>query len=83
MAPFNTGNRSEDQVTQLVKEDKTHWYKKRNLRYLYMMLFCCCMGVEMTSGFDSQLMNTNQYSQQFNKCALLLQAGEVWTSYIR
>ncbi|TPX06759.1 uncharacterized protein E0L32_002255 [Thyridium curvatum] len=67
MAPFNTGNRSEDQVTQLVKEDKTHWYKKRNLRYLYMMLFCCCMGVEMTSGFDSQLMNTNQYSQQFNK----------------
>ncbi|KAK3638381.1 hypothetical protein LTR56_003531 [Elasticomyces elasticus] len=37
-------------VTRLVNEDKTPWYKKPNLRYMYLWLFLCCMGVEMTSG---------------------------------
>ncbi|KAK5723854.1 hypothetical protein LTR17_013868 [Elasticomyces elasticus] len=54
-------------VTRLVNEDKTPWYKKPNLRYMYLWLFLCCMGVEMTSGFDSQLINTLQFSQPFNK----------------
>lgn len=43
------------------------WYKKPNLRYMYFWLFLCCMGVEMTSGFDSQLIGTLQFSQPFNK----------------
>jgi sugar porter (SP) family MFS transporter len=53
-------------VTRLVAEDKVPWYKKPNLRYMYFFLFTCCMGVEMTSGFDSQLINTLQFSSQFN-----------------
>jgi len=51
----------------MVEEDKVPWYKKPNLRIMYIYLFICCMGVEMTSGFDSQLINTLQFSKPFNK----------------
>ena len=64
-------------LTRLVAEDKTPWYKKPNLRRMYFILFLCCMGVEMTSGFDSQLINTLQFSQPFNKCTLPSAEGEV------
>jgi len=47
-------------LTRIVEEDKVPWYKKPNLRYLYFMLFPTCMGVELTSGFDSQLINALQ-----------------------
>jgi hypothetical protein len=55
-------------LTRLVAEDTVPWYKKPNLRMMYVWLFLCCMGVEMTSGFDSQLINTLQFSGPFNKC---------------
>jgi hypothetical protein len=55
-------------VTRMVAEDKVPFWKKRNLRMMYFFLFTCCMGVEMTSGFDSQLINTLQFSTQFNTC---------------
>lgn len=55
-------------LTRMVSEDKVIWYKKPNLRKLYFFLFLCCMGVEMTSGFDSQLINTLQFSPKFNEC---------------
>ena len=57
-------------VTQIASEDKVIWYKKPNLRIMYTYLFLCCMGVEMTSGFDSQLINTLQYSPNWNTCKL-------------
>ncbi|KAH7305801.1 general substrate transporter [Stachybotrys elegans] len=47
-------------LTRIVQEDKVPWYKKPNLRYLYFMLMPTCMGVEITSGFDSQLINALQ-----------------------
>ncbi|KAI9902740.1 hypothetical protein N3K66_002092 [Trichothecium roseum] len=47
-------------LTRMVEEDKVAWYKKPNLRHLYFMLFPTCMGVELTSGFDSQLINALQ-----------------------
>ncbi|KAB5566040.1 general substrate transporter [Coniochaeta sp. 2T2.1] len=62
----NVGAAADPIVTRLVKEDKVPWYKKRNLRLMYLWLFTCCMGVEMTSGFDSQLINTLQFSQTFH-----------------
>jgi hypothetical protein len=67
----NVGAAADPVVTRLVEEDKTPWYKKRNLRFMYIFLFLCCMGVEMTSGFDSQLINTLQYAQTFHKCKSL------------
>ncbi|KAH7115929.1 general substrate transporter [Dendryphion nanum] len=47
-------------LTRLVAEDKVPWYKKPNLRILYFWLFWSCMGIELTSGFDSQLINALQ-----------------------
>ncbi|KAJ7163513.1 general substrate transporter [Mycena crocata] len=44
-------------VSRLAAEDTVPWYKKRNLRILYMILLPTCIGVEMTSGFDSSMMN--------------------------
>jgi hypothetical protein len=55
-------------LTRMVAEDKVPWYKKKNLRILYLYLFLCCMGVEMTSGFDSQLINTLQLTKEFLVC---------------
>ena len=57
-------------LTRLVAQDKVPWYKKPNLRMMYLWLFLCCMGVEMTSGFDSQLINTLQYVSSFKLCML-------------
>ncbi|KAL2015321.1 hypothetical protein VTK56DRAFT_5803 [Thermocarpiscus australiensis] len=54
-------------VTRLVEQDKVPWYKKPNLRIMYLWLFLCCMGVEMTSGFDSQLINTLQFASTFQQ----------------
>ena len=64
MAP----NLADPIVTQIAAEDKIKWYRKPNLRRMYLVLFCCCMGVEMTSGFDSQLINVLQFSAKWNKC---------------
>jgi hypothetical protein len=55
-------------LTRMVAEDKVPWYKKKNLRLLYFYLFVCCMGVEMTSGFDSQLINTLQLTPEYLVC---------------
>ena len=55
-------------LTRLVAEDKVPWYKKRNLRFLYLMLFPTCMCIEATSGFDSQMMNALQIVPAWQKC---------------
>ncbi|KAI0450023.1 guanine deaminase [Xylaria acuta] len=47
-------------LTRLVNEDKVPWHRKPNLRLLYFLLFPTCMGIELTSGFDSQLINALQ-----------------------
>ncbi|KAF8165914.1 general substrate transporter [Crassisporium funariophilum] len=44
-------------VSQLAALDTTPWYQKPNLRMLYFIIFPTCIGVEMTSGFDSSMMN--------------------------
>ncbi|KAI1765670.1 general substrate transporter [Hypoxylon sp. FL1150] len=47
-------------ITRLANEDNVRWYRKPNLRYLYLLLFPTCMGIELTSGFDSQMINALQ-----------------------
>ncbi|PGH21293.1 hypothetical protein AJ80_03343 [Polytolypa hystricis UAMH7299] len=54
-------------VTQLAEEDKVKWWSKPNLRRMYICLFACCMGVEITSGFDSTLIGTLQFSEPWNE----------------
>lgn len=57
-------------LTRIAEEDKTPWYRKRNLRYLYFMLFPTCMGIELTSGFDSQMINALQIVPSWIECTL-------------
>ncbi|OGM47146.1 beta-glucosidase H [Aspergillus bombycis] len=58
---------SEPVLANLLAEDRTAWYKKPNLRRLYLILFPACMGIEITSGFDSQIINTVQIVYTWNK----------------
>lgn len=59
-------------LTRIVEEDKVPWYRKPNLRWLYFMLFPTCMGVELTSGFDSQLINALQIVPSWIDCSYTL-----------
>ncbi|TEB32157.1 hexose transporter [Coprinellus micaceus] len=67
-APTNPA--TDDTVTRLAALDTTPWYKKPNLRLLYFLFFPTCIGVEMTSGFDSSMMNglqaVNSWDTYFN-----------------
>ena len=38
-------------INRLVQEDRVPWYRKRNLRLLYLLMFPTCIGIEMTSGY--------------------------------
>lgn len=61
-------NVAEPALEILLAEDRTPWFKKPHLRRLYMILFAACMGIEITSGFDSQIINTVQIVYTWNKC---------------
>jgi hypothetical protein len=61
-------NVAEPVLANLLADDRTPWYKKPNLRRLYSILFLACMGIEITSGFDSQIINTVQIVYTWNKC---------------
>ncbi|KAK6538466.1 hypothetical protein TWF694_010049 [Orbilia ellipsospora] len=60
------GNPADPVVTALVEQDTIPWYKKKNLRSLYFIMFPTCIGIEMTSGFDSSMMNGLQAVQNWN-----------------
>lgn len=72
---------SDPVLTRIVDEDKVPWYKKPNLRVLYLLLFPACMGIEMTSGFDSQLINALQFITPFNKCQYTSEAFQHRLNY--
>lgn len=66
--PRSKQTESDPILTRIVADDRVPWYKKRNLRWLYFMLFPTCMGIEMTSGFDSQLINALQIVPYWVEC---------------
>ena len=55
-------------VTRLAAEDKVSWIRKPNLRHLYFLLLPTCMGIEITSGFDSQMINALQILETWKAC---------------
>lgn len=75
MAPG--GGVADPVLTRLVEQDLVPWYKKKNLRILYMLLLPTCIGIEMTSGFDSQMINTVQIAPSWQKCTY---TGYSWLS---
>jgi hypothetical protein len=68
MGLIDLGHETDPILTRVVEEDKVRWWKKRNLRLLYLLLYPTCMGIEITSGFDSQMINGLQLIDPWNKC---------------
>lgn len=60
--------KSDPIISRLANEDKKWFYQKPNLLYLYLMLFPTCMGIELTSGFDSQMINALQIVPFWKLC---------------
>lgn len=55
-------------IQTIAGQDPVRWYNKPNLRYLYFLLFLSCMGIELTSGFDSQMINALQIVPAWQTC---------------
>lgn len=71
MAPLGNAAKarpSDPVLTRIVEQDQVPWYRKKNLRVLYCLLLPTCIGIEMTSGFDSQMINTVQISPIWQAC---------------
>jgi hypothetical protein len=62
-------------ITRLLNEDTTPWYKKPNLRFLYMFLVPAAIGVEMTSGYDGSVLNGLQAVERWNICMFIQLTG--------
>ena len=56
-------------VAQLAEQDPVPWYKKKNLRSLYLALVPSALGVEMTSGYDGSVLNGLQAVTAWTDCA--------------
>lgn len=61
---------ADPRLSNIARADPTKWYKKRNLRFLYLIMVPCCLGVEWTSGFDSSMMNSLQAVQSWVDCKI-------------
>lgn len=59
---------ADPRLTRIAQADTVKWYKKPNLRFLYMILVPTALGVEWTSGFDSSMMNSLQAVQSWQEC---------------
>lgn len=59
-------------LTRIAQADTNPWYKKPNLRFLYLILVPTGLGVEWTSGFDSSMMNSLQAVKSWVDCPSLL-----------
>ncbi|GJC81522.1 hypothetical protein ColLi_04360 [Colletotrichum liriopes] len=57
-------------LSRIAQDDKKIWYKKPNLRFLYLILIPTGLGVEWTSGFDSSMMNSLQAVESWFECKL-------------
>ncbi|KAJ6542715.1 hexose transporter [Mycena capillaripes] len=66
---MDTNPRSKDVhvVSKLAAMDTRPWYKKPNLRSLYMVLLPACVGAEMTSAFDTNLMDVLQATTSWKR----------------
>jgi len=63
-----TESGSDNILHRMAMEDPVPWYRKKNLRYLYLLLFPTTIGIEMTSGFDSQIINAVQMVPAWKSC---------------
>lgn len=62
------GTTADPVLTRIVEEDAVSWIRKPNLRNLYFLLVPAAIGIEITSGFDSQLINALQIVPSWITC---------------
>lgn len=60
----------QSEVNRLMRLDTTPWYRKPNLRRLYLFLMPSVLGCEMTSGYDGSILNGLQAVQPWLSCTL-------------
>lgn len=65
----------DDRLSKIAEADTKPWYKKPNLRFLYLILVPTGLGVEWTSGFDSSMMNSLQAVPSWVACMFTLSPG--------
>lgn len=58
-------------LKHLLDADTTPWYKRPNLRKLYVCLIPAVLGCEMTSGYDGSILNGLQAVQPWLDCDLM------------
>lgn len=58
----------QSEVVRLLEQDTTPWYKKPNLRTLYLCLVPAALGVEMTTGYDGSVLNGLQAVEHWQTC---------------
>lgn len=58
----------QSEVLRLLEQDTTPWYKKTNLRNLYLCLIPAALGVEMTTGYDGSVLNGLQAVSHWQTC---------------
>lgn len=61
----------QSEVVRLLEADQIPWYKKPNLRFLYLCLVPAAMGVEMTTGYDGSVLNGLQAVASWQTCKYL------------
>jgi hypothetical protein len=86
MAPVGAAaaaRQAEPVLTRIVEQDQIPWYRKRNLRRLYALLLPTCIGIEMTSGFDSQMINALQITPTWQACEFRCDKSKSYTDICR
>lgn len=62
-------------LSELVAQDHIPWYKKPNLRKLYMLFIGSVLCIETTSGYDASVVNGLQAVPKWIECGSSLQYG--------
>lgn len=59
---------TDPRLMRLAQDDTKPWYRKPQLRRLYLLLVPAALGVEWTSGFDSSMLNSLQAVPSWANC---------------
>jgi hypothetical protein len=76
LRPLNSRGRTparplKSPLAECMRSDRRPWYKKRNLRMLYLLLVPAALGVQVTSGYDFAMMSGVQAIDPWVKCIIL------------
>ena len=58
----------DDMLSTLVAQDSVPWYRKKNLRKLYLLFIGSVLCIETTSGYDASVVNGLQAVPRWNQC---------------